>query len=258
VQILFGHVTLLLALSVSLVGQDDTKSEIYGGIQFAHYSSVAFLTAVFVWNFTSWKGSTIMRKLLLILSLFLIASLPVMAQNNPKLEVFGGYQYQSVGGNLGWQIGSPYSGWDTAVTFNFSKHLGATGDFSGNYHSGNFGGGPYYTHIYTYAGGPVYSFGSGGNFKPFVHVLFGGAHITTPIMYGASPVYASQSGFTAMFGGGVDYKVKKSIAIRLAQFDWIYYYNKDLGDFIGANSSRGDSPNFADNVRISTGVVFRF
>ena len=199
-----------------------------------------------------------MKLIMLWLSLLLVISIPVMAQDNPKLEVFGGYQYQTIGGNLGWQVGSPYNGWDTAVTFNFSKHFGATGDFSGNYHSGNFGGGSYYTHILTYAGGPVYSFGSGSNLKPFVHAMFGGAHITTPVMYGTSPTYASEGGYTAMAGGGVDYKLKKRIAVRLAQFDWIYYHNKDLGDFIGAKSSRGDSPNFTSNVRISTGVVFRF
>jgi hypothetical protein len=200
-----------------------------------------------------------MQKGLILLSLLLFLSLPLLAQDNPKLEVFGGYQYQSVGGNLGWQIGSPYNGWDTAATFNFAKHLGATGDFSGNYHSGTFGGGPYYTHIYTYAGGPVYSFGSEGNFKPFVHTLFGGAHITTPSIYGTSPTYVSGSGLTVMFGGGVDFKFKKKMAFRLAQFDWIYYHNTDLGDLIGHYSaSRGNSPNFASNVRISTGVVFRF
>ena len=84
-----------------------------------------------------------MQKVLLWIALVGLLSFPLMGQDSPKLEVFGGYQYQSVGGNLGWQVGSPYNGWDTSVTFNLSKHLGATGDFSGNYHSGDFGGGPY-------------------------------------------------------------------------------------------------------------------
>jgi hypothetical protein len=183
-----------------------------------------------------------------------------MAQGNSKLELFGGYQYQNAGGNLGWQIGNTYNGWNTAVTFNLTQHFGVTGDFSGNYHNGDFGGTPYHTHILTYAAGPVYFFGSQSNLKPFVHVLFGGAHITTPSMYGLSPdPYMSGNGLTAMFGAGLDFKLKRAMAIRITQFDWIYYHDKDLGDFIGAySSSRGDSPNFANNVRISTGVVFRF
>jgi len=200
-----------------------------------------------------------MRKAFLGISLLLIFSLRLTAQD--KLEVFGGYQYQDVGGNLGWQIGSGFNGWDGAVTYNITQHFGVTGDFTGNYHSGNFGGTPYYSHIYTYAGGPAFSFGStGSHYKPFVHVLFGEAHITTPSQYGESPdPYMSGSGIAMLFGAGVDYRLKKSMAIRLGQFDWIYYHNKDLGDFIGVySSSRGDSPNFASNVRISTGVVFRF
>jgi len=50
------------------------------------------------------------------------------------------------------------------------------------------------------------------------------------------------------------------MAFRLAQFDWIYYHDKDLGNLVAFSSggNRSNSPNFASNVRISTGVVFNF
>jgi hypothetical protein len=57
-----------------------------------------------------------------------------------------------------------------------------------------------------------------------------------------------------MVGGGVDATVNRALAIRLVQFDWLYYHfgSKAIGgtqihSFSGSN-----------NVRISTGVVVRF
>jgi len=192
----------------------------------------------------------------------LLFALPasLAAQDTNKLDVFGGYEYQTVGGNLGWQMGSPYSGWDASATFKLTRRLGVSGDFSGNYHNGTYAGYSYYSHILTYAGGPVYSFASVGNFTPFAHVLFGESHITTPSIYANPDTYVSGNGFTVMFGGGADYKVKKNISIRLAQFDWIDYVDSDMGKLInhGSGGNRSNSPNFADNARICSGIVFHF
>jgi hypothetical protein len=191
------------------------------------------------------KGRQFMQKILLWLSMCLLMSMPLLAQDNPKVEVFGGYQYQSLGGSLGSFLGSPYNGWDAAVTYNLSKHFGVTGDFSGNYHSGSGVWDGWHVHMYTYAGGPVYSFASGGKFKPFAHALFGGAHTTysdsNPSNLTAS---TSNSGYTMMLGGGADYKLKKALGIRLAQVDWVYYHVSGTG--------------YTSNVRISSGVVFHF
>jgi hypothetical protein len=58
-------------------------------------------------------------------------------------------------------------------------------------------------------------------------------------------VSVSKNGFTTLFGGGVDVKVNRAVAVRLAEFDWVYYHFSDL------NTSN-------DNVRLTTGIVFRF
>ncbi len=188
-----------------------------------------------------------MQKLIVLLVFVSLLSLPLMAQDNPKVEVFGGWEYQHLGGNFGDFLGSPEQGWDASATGNFSKHFGVTADVSGSYKSYTVGGVNGHTHIYTYTFGPVVSLNSAGKFNPFVHVLLGESHVSYPFLYNISngqASYTSTNGFTAMFGGGVDLKVNKAIAIRLPQVDWVSYH------------ANGNSYN--SNVRISIGVVFRF
>jgi hypothetical protein len=47
-----------------------------------------------------------------------------------------------------------------------------------------------------------------------------------------------------MFGGGADAKLVKHIAVRLVQFDWIYFPTNE-----GAQTN---------TIRVSTGLVARF
>jgi len=184
-----------------------------------------------------------MRKLMLVLLVIGLLSLPLMAQDNPKVEVFGGYQYLHIGSNSSGGIsnGQGFNGWDAAVTGNLSNHFGVTGDFSGAYTT--IQGVSF--KVYTYGGGPVV-FTYAGRIKPFAHVLFGGAHLSGS----ESGVSVSTNGYTVMAGGGVDVAVNKAVAVRLGQVDWLYYH------FSGIMGS----PSFSssNNVRFSTGIVFRF
>jgi opacity protein-like surface antigen len=69
-----------------------------------------------------------------------------------------------------------------------------------------------------------------------------------------SAVSISENGFAMLFGGGVDVKATKIVAVRLIQADWLYYH-------FGSNTIAGVTvPSFSqsNNVRISTGIVFRF
>ncbi|MGA2978236.1 MAG: hypothetical protein ABSD76_01475 [Terriglobales bacterium] len=178
-------------------------------------------------------------------------SLPLMAQGYPKAEVFGGYQYlyngnSTVNGQNVPNSSQSFNGWDASITGYFQKHLGVQGDFGGAY--ATISG--VSTHVYTYTGGPVVSLNAGGKVNPFVHALFGG------IRLGASEsgVSISENGFTMMFGGGVDVKATKAVAVRLIQADWLYYH-------FGSNTIAGVAvPSFSqsNNVRISSGIVIRF
>jgi len=128
-------------------------------------------------------------------------------------------------------------------------------DFSGSYKTANvpspFGGSNSFranVHIYTYTFGPVVSLNSGGKINPFVHALFGEAHMrpTGCVIFSGSPNECgsgSYSGFGIALGGGVDIRAGKSTALRLFQFDWLHL------------PSQGGSEN--SNVRISTGIVVR-
>jgi len=186
-------------------------------------------------------------KKFVVLFIAVLLSTPLMAQDAPKAEVFGGYQYLHFGSSsdLGTSSGQGFNGWNAAGQFNFTKFAGVEGDFSGTY--ATISG--VKTHVYTYTGGPVV-FAYVGKIKPFVHVLFGGVRLTGT----ESGVSLTFSGYTAMAGGGVDVKVNKVLGVRLAQFDWVYYHfgSQTVGD-VQFSSISGSK-----NVRISTGIVARF
>lgn len=182
------------------------------------------------------------------LAVFLVVLLavPLFAQD-PKAEVFGGYQYLHIGNDssLGNNTSQGFNGWNAAAAYKFGKYVGVAGDFSGSY--AKISG--VSAHIYTYTAGPVIS-GNAGRLTPFAHVLFGGARLSGS----ESGVSVSWNGFTTMVGGGVDVNVSKNLGVRLAQVDWLYYH-------FGSKTFGGLTvPSFSgsNNVRISTGVVFRF
>ena len=161
-----------------------------------------------------------MRKLVAVLVVLGAVSLAAVAQETPRPEVFGGYQFTGL--DPSWHG----NGWNGAANFYLTRWLGVTGDFSGAYNTG--------TKFHTYTGGPVISTHK-GNFSPFAHALFGGGH--------ASDSLGSASGFVMMVGGGVDIGHQK-MAFRAVQFDWL--------------STRFSGFTDNNNFRISTGMLFRF
>jgi len=176
--------------------------------------------------------------------------LPLSAQDNPRAEVFGGYQYLHFGTITvdGQQVpGSSegFNGWNASLTGYFTRHLGIEGNFGGGYDTSD----GVSTHVYTYTGGPVFAVHA-DRLKPFVHALFGGIHITGS----SSGLSVSQTGFTMMFGGGIDAALNRTFAIRVIQADWLYYHfgsQTVLGVEVPALSQ-------SNNVRIASGIVVRF
>jgi hypothetical protein len=189
-----------------------------------------------------------MKKFILFTALCLF-SVRLVAQDS-KVDIFGGYQYLHNGNvsvNGSSQPGSSenYNGWDISPTYKFNKFLGVEADFSGGYTNGS----AFTNHVYTYTGGPIVTLGL-PFLQPFAHALFGGAHLNT----GDSGVSASTNGYTFMVGGGVDAKLNRLLAIRVAQLDWLYYH------FSGFTADNVTTPSFSgsNNIRVSTGVVVRF
>ncbi len=199
-----------------------------------------------------------MRKVLVVAVLLglLALALPLMAED--KVEVFGGYQYLHLGDATasGQTIfnSQGFNGWDAAAQFNVTKYFGIEGNFGGAY--ATLGGSQgVKTHLYTYTGGPVL-FVNVGPIKPFVHGLFGGLHSSFSGSGGSgNSVNLSDNGYTSMVGGGLDVKVSKAVAVRLAEFDWVYYH---LGSLSSSGSQLFPAFGESNNFRLTTGIVFRF
>jgi len=159
--------------------------------------------------------------------------IPAYAQDTPKAEVFGGYQFThaDIEG-----VGLSFNGWNASVTGNVNKWFGVTGDFSGAYKS-ELGAS---LKVHTYAFGPTISVNHEGTVNPFVHVLFGGATASLS----AFDIGGSTTGYTIMAGGGADAKLSPRLAVRVIQADWVYYHFEGIG--------------LKKNIRVSTGIVLRF
>ena len=162
---------------------------------------------------------TNMRKAIGVAVVLLAMSLVVMAQEGPRPEVAGGYQYTNLNGWHG-------NGWNGSASINFTRLLGVKGDFSGAYNTGD--------HFYTYTFGPVVTMRRGA-VAPFAEGLFGGAS--------ASSGGISNSGMAMMFGGGVDVG-RHHVALRIVQADWV------ITRFNGFTEK--------NNVRVATGLRYRF
>jgi hypothetical protein len=163
-----------------------------------------------------------MRKFLGVSLFVCLVSLAGVAQETPKPEVFGGYQFTTLGPSPRWNA----SGWNGSASMYITRWVGVTGDFSGAYSSG--------LSFHTYTFGPVVSTHK-GRISPFAHALFGGAH--------ASDSVSGTSGFAMQFGGGVDVG-HKQFALRLVQADWL------ITRFSGFTDK--------NNARVSTGILMRF
>jgi hypothetical protein len=174
-----------------------------------------------------------MRKFVIALLLgtfSLAASAQEMGTTAPKAEIFGGYQYTRFDGGLN------ANGWGTGATVNFNNWFGIASDFGGAYKSQN----GVSFHNYTYTFGPQVSWRHNPTFTPFAHFLLGGFRGTVS----ASGASASDNGFAMMFGGGADVKATQHLAVRAFQLDWLSLH------------SNGSNDN--NNLRISTGVLFRY
>ena len=118
------------------------------------------------------------------LALLLFAAAPALAQETPKAEVFGGYQYQTL--NVGAQIalstnpsaptagGNAGEGFGAGVPYNLSDHFGAAGDIGGCWETGLVTGLP--AHDVNFLLGPRVRSHSNGKVTPFAQCLFDGQH----------------------------------------------------------------------------------
>jgi opacity protein-like surface antigen len=169
----------------------------------------------------------------LILGVLILAATPAMAQDYPKAEVSGDYQYIRL--NPG---GTNCQGAAGSVAGNLNDWFGVVGEFGGCKITGQPSGTS--AHALNYLFGPRVTYRSYGRLTPFAHLLLGGERITASVSGAGS---ASTNSFAMALGGGADYKVTEHVALRLIQVEYLYTH------FGGTRQN---------NARIEAGLVYRW
>lgn len=170
-----------------------------------------------------------LKKAFYSICLVCLASLPVMAQDTPKAEVFGGYTW--AGGN--------FHGWNASVTGNVTKRFGIMADFSGQYGSELAGSILISQNAHSALFGPRLSF-RGKRLTPFVYALAGATRFEESATISGQKLSQSDTGFSSALGVGLDVKVNDRVAIRAFQIDYF------RPNFFGEAHNRG---------RLAFGVV---
>jgi hypothetical protein len=180
---------------------------------------------------------------ILILTLLGSAGL-ALAQAPAAGNVFIGYSYESVSSSALNLDTSRINlqGWEASLEGKVFPVMGIVADFNGHYGSQNVvtgtPNGPIGANITGHEEdvmfGPRFSVPV-GKFRPFVEFEFGIGHMSTN-------VFGSNNSFATALGGGIDYRIIRPIAWRFQ------------GDYVTTrffNTSQ-------NNIRLSTGIVFRF
>ncbi len=153
------------------------------------------------------------------------------------------------------------SGFSTSFAINLSRMFGIVFDFA-NYHVNRFGpgappiGGTVNArgNVFSYMTGPRLSWRN-GRFTPFIQVLFGEMDATRVTLNGCGGAGCTplpfQSSYAANAGGGLDLTLTHNLALRLFQAEYAWTHFPDPTSATGRLTSQ-------NNVRLSTGIVFRF
>jgi opacity protein-like surface antigen len=176
-----------------------------------------------------------MKRWVLLCAVLVLLPLVVSAQENPKVEVFGGYSFLHItaaGGSANLNGGSG------SVSFNPNKTLGVVADIGG-YHWSESG---IDANVISYLFGPKFAYRTSSRVTPFVQALFGGAHASAGSAFGTG----SANAFAMALGGGVDVNATEHVGVRLVQAEYVFSNFTDTVD------------NRQNSVRVSAGVVFRF
>ena len=185
-----------------------------------------------------------MRRMVMFAVVLLVCGISAKAQSSyPKAEIFGGYSYLNVEGDDSIAVDRQHlHGVGFSLAGNLSKKIGLTGDFSynvkNNIEVGAFG---VDLNAFYFLFGPRFSW-RGEKATVFGHGLVGGVRSKTHLKgFGAE----RETDFAMGFGGGVDVRVNKTIAIRVFQGD---YLPTRLDDVFGGKT-------WAHHFRAQAGVV---
>jgi len=170
---------------------------------------------------------------------------PIATAKSKTVEMAVGYTYLSQPGSPSNRLG--LRGADASFTIGFSR-LGITADV-GYARASNVLGTGQQSSVLTYLAGPVFHHPVRRNFDTYVHVLVGGAKVSGPILTNDGTILLGgwTTGYAWAVGGGVEYWVTDSIAVRSgADYLRTSFYDSSL-------AVRGQS-----NLRTTAAVVYYF
>lgn len=187
----------------------------------------------------------------IIAAFMFVVSVPFVAAQDEihKGEFFAGYTFQRTsndylefladeGANL-----RNGNGFNVAGTYNFTRYLGAKGEFGWVRGSKSIEGFDLKMTETSFMGGIQVKDNKveGSKMRPFAHVLMGMNRVTVPGVFGkggpldggfggGAPEDVSKTKFTMAIGGGIDYRVSDRMSIRAIQVDYKPTFTGD--DFI--------------------------
>jgi len=164
-------------------------------------------------------------------------------EDRSKVDIFAGYSYLRFNPNTSGASSFNANGGSASIAYNATNWLSGVADF-GAYHNGNILNSGVDGTLSTYLFGPRVSYRHYSRVTPFAQALFGVAHASASIA-GAN---ASDNAFAMSIGGGVDVGISRHFAVRPVQLDYLLTRFNE-----GANNAQNQN-----NLRVSTGVVFRF
>jgi len=182
----------------------------------------------------------------------LVLSISAVAQDQPKLEVFGGYSLESIipCGAGCREAGESFpltnfNGWNVSATGYLYKSLGVTASFGGYYASHIVYDPVVSGHRYSYMFGPSYGFRGPVGYL-FLHALFG------EVSQGSDQLSNfNYTKFAWGFGGGLDVNATNRLSMRIVQLDYERTTIPAFGFAPGATQT-------VTGLRYSGGVVIKF
>jgi opacity protein-like surface antigen len=197
-----------------------------------------------------------MRKVPFLLGLFLLLTLPALAQERPSapaFEVYAGYAlgHLNAGANASNNEHHNINGWDAQAMAHVNPWMALVIDYSGYTGTPNVAGGPVDWRIHSLMAGPQLTWRRNSRITPFAHALFGATRLNAFV--GTDSLV--ETNFSMALGGGVDFWATKHFSVRAGQFD--YYMTR----FPNVDFSTGTgiaSPDRQNSWRFSSGLLFRF
>jgi opacity protein-like surface antigen len=206
----------------------------------------------------------------LVLGLVLLFGSAAFAQDFPKIETSPQFMYIRMSPNLTNTFlvnGQPVTGSQAincaggggTIQYNVTSLVGIAADlggckvFSNAYGLGNSING----NLFTYLFGPRLTFRNAGKLQPFAELNFGGIRASLSCQSQALNCLAAAGGgtysknaFALTVGGGLDIKLNKKFAIRLAQLEYLYSrFGNNCALAVCSNNNNQNS------FRLKSGIV---